>query len=381
MPRPRKWPPTIHHNKANDVDRIRLYDANGEAYWENLGKHGSPEVKQNYRRILQSYDLEQPKKIETGQVESVMELAAAYLEEVVPKIEPTTATNIRYAFGVLLEIHADTKIEEFGSMALKQVRDRMLNIRKWEGRQTNRQINRIRAGWKWAASMEMIPEESYARLMLLEPLRRSDYSGIRWYEEVEAVSNETVEATLPFMPRIVADMVRLQLLSGARPGEVIQVRPCDVERPGLTVEGIDIWIFQPEKNKKKHRGKRRTIPIGPKAQVILLPYLDRDPEAYCFSPREVMLELGKKVNPKSKRCPGVKYLRTSYTHAIAVACKRAKVPSWHPHQLRHSAATLAHEEMDLDHAQAVLGHDSPDATKIYSHAQLLKAAKAIAKLG
>jgi hypothetical protein len=37
---------------------------------------------------------------------------------------------------------------------------------------------------------------------------------------VRPVDDEVVEATLPYLPEIVADMVRLQRLTGARPGEV-----------------------------------------------------------------------------------------------------------------------------------------------------------------
>src|SRR5690606_39062512 len=57
-------------------------------------------------------------------------------------------------------------------------------------------------------------------------------------------------------------------------------RPCDLDRSG------DVWSYSPKHHKTEHHGKRRVVYIGPRAQEIVLPYLLRDAEAYCFSPAE-----------------------------------------------------------------------------------------------
>jgi hypothetical protein len=51
------------------------------------------------------------------------------------------------------------------------------------------------------------------------------------------VSVAHVEATLPFMPPMVHDMVTLQRLTGARPGEVCRVRPLDLDMSNLSCCG------------------------------------------------------------------------------------------------------------------------------------------------
>jgi integrase len=75
------------------------------------------------------------------------------------------------------------------------------------------------------------------------------------------------------------------------------------------------------------------------------------------------------------------YTTTSYRRAIACACKRAGVPQWFPHQLRHSAATRLRKEFGLDAARAVLGHSSPVVTEVYAELDSAKAAEVMAKIG
>ncbi len=58
------------------------------------------------------------------------------------------------------------------------------------------------------------------------------------------------------------------------------MRPNDIDRSGPT------WVFIPERHKTEHHGKSRFIVIGPRAQQILAPYLERDPMDYCFMVEE-----------------------------------------------------------------------------------------------
>jgi len=46
---------------------------------------------------------------------------------------------------------------------------------------------------------------------------------------VAPVADQVVQATLPYLPEVVADMVRLQRLTGCRPAEVCILRPCDMD--------------------------------------------------------------------------------------------------------------------------------------------------------
>jgi integrase len=104
-----------------------------------------------------------------------------------------------------------------------------------------------------------------------------DRTVAREPRRVLPVPDDVVDATLPHVPSIVADMVRFQRLTGCRPGEVCQIRPCDVDRSG------EVWQYRPKSHKTEHHGRERIIYIGPQAQAVLLPYLLIDSQAHCFS--------------------------------------------------------------------------------------------------
>ena len=89
-----------------------------------------------------------------------------------------------------------------------------------------------------------------------------------------------MELTLPYVSPQVSAMIRLQLLTGMRPGETLCMMPRDIDHSG------DIWIYEPEKHKNRWRGHRRLIPLGPQAQELIAPFLDRPVSEYLFSPAE-----------------------------------------------------------------------------------------------
>jgi integrase len=193
---------------------------------------------------------------------------------------------------------------------------------------------------------------------------------------VRPVSEELVAKTLPLLNRHVRAMVELQRLTGARSGEITRMRGCDLERSG------PVWIYRPWSHKNAYRGHAREIYLGPKAQAILQDFLLADPEAYLFSPKAATAERYAVLRQRRKsqltpseqnrrkaqpqRQPGAYYPVRSYCHAIGKACQKAGLPRWHPHQLRHSAATQLRKEFGVEVARIILGHRSLAATEIYS---------------
>jgi integrase len=137
------------------------------------------------------------------------------------------------------------------------------------------------------------------------------------------------------------------------------MRFCDIERTG------DVWKYTPFTHKTKKRGHIRELPIGPRAQQILLPYLDR-----CESSEQF-------VFPRKKgKCYWI-----PYNNAIKAACKRAGVPRWTPNQLRHAGGTEVRDKFGLEYAQAVLGHANAKTTEIYAKVSFEKAAKVAREIG
>jgi len=84
---------------------------------------------------------------------------------------------------------------------------------------------------------------------------------------VKPVEDEIIDTTIPQLPRVVADMVRVHRLLGCRPGEVCRMRPCDINSRG------EIWEHRPFKHKTDWRDEdlENVYQIGPQAQAILRP--------------------------------------------------------------------------------------------------------------
>jgi integrase len=308
--------------------------------------------------------------------------------------------NLRDALKPLKRLYSQTAAADFGPLALRALQDEL--IRAGLSRNViNYRVNRIRRVFKWAVSFDLVPAAIHQALQAVPGLRRGRCKA-RETEKVKPVSVEHVQAALPFMPDPVAAMVRVQLLTACRAGEVMIMRAAD-----LTTTG-DIWTYRPHKHKNKHRGLERVIYLGSQAQAVIKPFLKTDLHAYLFSPREYVeslharraalrktrrtpSEVKKSRKRQPRRAPGIRYNRRSYRLAVIRAvdkanARRAKeglppVPRWSPLQLRHTAATLIRAKYGVEAAKTVLGHTKVETTEIYAEQDAAKARRIIAEIG
>ena len=102
------------------------------------------------------------------------------------------------------------------------------------------------------------------------------------------------------------------------------------------------------------------------------------------------------LKDKPSRMPGEHYTVSAYGHAVTKAIKKAFRPEgmsdtefatwkppqhWHPHQLRHNAATFLRKEFGLETARIILGHRSAAITEVYAELDQQKALEAIVRVG
>ena len=254
-----------------------------------LGAYGSTASRQEYARLIAE------RYRPGGQVQekqpageypdlSINELFVRYLDFATKYYAkggvPTgEGENVKYAMRSVRALYEHERASEFGPLALKAVRQYMIDQQKLSRGVINSRINRIRRIFKWAVSEQLIPPSVLEGLRAVDGLRRGR-GNVRETEPVGPVADHWVDATLPFLPPQVADMVRLARITMMRPGDVVIMRPCDIDRQG------DVWIYRPAVHKTQYRGHQRSIPLGPKAQQIISPYLNRALNAYMFSPKE-----------------------------------------------------------------------------------------------
>lgn len=414
--------PSYRKRKDRNQALVTLTDAvtkRRRDYW--LGEYGTPESRERYHRLIAEWEANgrrlphlQEAEGTADQGMTVAELIAEYWRWASSYYNKRYADPLKVVLRLLRRYFGHTPASAFGPKKLRMLRETMIHgdptsdppRKPWSRRTINLAVGRIRHLFKWAASHELVPVSVYQSLCTVEPLRRGR-SAARETEPVRPVPEELLQATLPHLSRPVRALVELQLLTGARPGELLGLRPCDIEFD----EETGIWTYRPESHKNAFRGKERVIYFGPRAQQILRPFLsDRPTSAYCFSPaeadaerrarlheqRKTPLSCGNRpetnVRDDPKRKPGDRYTTDSYRRAIEYACEKAFPPParlarregetktawlkrlrpkqkeelaewrrahrWHPHQLRHNAATLIRRQFGLEAAQLALGHAS-----------------------
>jgi len=415
------------------VPKYRLHKGSGQALVQirgeriYLGKYGSEESQEKYRRLIAEFLAGRDLSSSPAQPAScpdltINELILAYYKYAqsyyVKDGRPTREVgNIRATMRRLRAMCGRTVAKDFGPRDFKLLRESLIHeglSRTYIGDC----MGRIKRMFRWAASEELLPVSTYQALQTVDGLRKGR-TAARETAPVLPVDNAIVEATLPHLPTVVADMVRFQRATGCRPGEVCILRPCDVDTSGL------VWAYRPESHKTEHHGRERVIFIGPQAQSVLRPYLLRAESAYCFSPteserqrreqahrqRKTPLSCGNRpgsnCKSKRKRTAGERYNKDSYRRAIHRACDRAFPPTgelaqregetkkqwrsrlnpeqreqlkawqaehrWSPNQLRHAAATEIRRRYGLEAAQVTLGHASANVSQIYAERDMAKA--------
>ncbi len=388
-----------HKNGQAFIKTVRLNDGN-ELY---LGKIGSPESIDLYQQCLrQLRQLDQKLQGDSRFVakdgpHTVLTMVAAYMSHAKTYYMTTDGLSqeyqeLVYALQPLLDLFGGVMADDLEPRHLVAVQDWMIeqNISR---RLINGRVGRIKRAIRWSSKTGVVRAALFHELLCVDGLR-AGRTRARETEPVKPVDAEVVKATLPWMTSVSRAMVQVHYLCGMRSQDVANMRPMDIDRSG------EVWLYRPAKFKTKHLGYKRVIAIPPIAQKLLLPFLDRAPDAYVFSPREAlrckhdaMRKESTRKTPvypselrarakraetkvrKTTRVVGTRYNRVSYRQAITNAIRKAKrkgvtIPHWHPHQLRHAIVTFISNQLGPREAQYYAGHKRMETTKIYDSMQV-----------
>lgn len=269
---------------AHRIPGLKLHKPSGNAYVRldgrmvYCGRHGSAESQTRYERAVAECLGRDRTPAAAGPSPIVAEVLSAFMRHAMayyrsPTGEPTgKARNFADAIKPLHRLYDDLPAKDFTAGELKAVRGAM--VADGLARKTiNTRVNRLRRIWKWAAAEGMVPASVYVELQTLDPLRRNRTEA-REAPRVVPVAEERVRATLPHLPRPVAAMVELQLLTGCRVGEVLAMRGGEIDRT------VEPWEYRPGSHKNDHRGdgRNRVTPPGPRARAILGPFMGCEPD-------------------------------------------------------------------------------------------------------
>ena len=308
MARRKKGQPPSYRLHKQSGQAIVSLPLGGKRYRDILlGPYDSEESRREYARVLLELSaaggLASPPK--TGvhfRDLSVSEVCLRFWRhaEVYYRLVDGSASDelhtFRYSLDPLLRLYGNTDANRFGPVALKALRQQMIDGGKLCRRTINQRIDHIKRVFKWAVSEELVPPAVYEGMKSVAGLRKG-HAGTYDRPKVKPVPNESVEAVLPLLPPQVAAMVQLQRLMGTRPGEICKIRGRDIDRSG------DVWWYRINPNAISKDGMvsvhktanksspnddsiEKQYPIGPKAQAILEPWLRSDPDEYLFQPKE-----------------------------------------------------------------------------------------------
>lgn len=378
-----------------------------------LGRYGSQASQEKYDRLILEWAANgRSLPPEPDQELTLVEIAASYKRHAAAYYRKNGKQTDTYhaicrTLQLVCSLYGRTPAAEFSPRAVKSLLHHMIG-KGWSRKFINENLATIKRWLKWAVAEELIPVQVQQAVEAVTGLRKGR-SAARETGPVQPVDDATVERTLPYLGPVVAAMVRIQRLTAMRPSEVCLMRPCDIDRSG------EVWVYTPSEHKTEHHDINRRVAIGRKAQEVLQPFLDREPDAYCFSPsqseqmrreakhasRKTPLSCGNKpgTNRKTqpKRTPRDCYDKDSYRRAIHRACDLAfPVPAglsaadarkwqsdhrWAPNRLRHTAATEVRKLFGLEAAQVVLGHQQASITQVYAERDLNRALEVAAQIG
>lgn len=364
-----------------------------------LGNANNPATVQVYARLCAELAVGGGELLAGPEQITIEELCAAYWEHALtyyrnPDGTPTSSVDeIRQAFRPLREIYGGLPAKSFGPMALKAVRE--THVQRGLSRSTaNARTEVIKRAFKWAVENEIISPTVWHGLQAVGGLKRGRCNA-RETVPVRPVPIEHVYLVKDHVSRQVWAMIQLQLHSGARPGEVIRLRPVDIDTSGT------VWTARLKEHKTAYRGRERVLCFGPKCQAILREFMqDRPLHRPIFSPKEAererhnACEIHRRPNQKPNPRKTERQLRDTYdTNTYRRPIERAietinedreegkKIPNWTPNQLRHNFATVVRRAHGLDAAQVVLGHANANITQVYAEVDNSRAVAIAAELG
>ena len=395
------------------VPSYRLHKPSGQARviinrkHHYLGKYGTPESLEKYHRLVAEHIRAPADSAPTAHATtlesspSIEELILGYWQfaesyHVRNGKRSDRWYHIRLALRPLRKLYGNTPAHEFGPRKLKNVREEMIADGLNDGRGLNRKyindhVGIIKRVFRWAVGEELVPVQVYQALETVESIHKGRDPRLSESRKIKPAPQKHVRTVLDVVSPQIRTMIELQLSTGMRPDEVTIMRPCDIDDTG------DVWTYVPESHKMAHKDLDRVILLGPKAQRILQPWLDREPDAYLFSPREVSEDalarrrkntgIVRGPTPCSTkeatyaRMPRDHYDDETYCQAVQRACKKAGVPKWTPGQLRHNAGTTIRHKYGLEAARLILGHRSASTTEIYAEKDMNEAVRIVKDLG
>ena len=344
MGRKRNIVPTHREHKTLGRSFIEW---NGQIFYTGLS--GTIEAAESYAKMVSNIlSVGEPCPNAAVDVRpSVAKISAKYLEHV-KREKPPDSDEDKAVGRVVKDLSLfDYAAEKFSPGRLSEL------IQMWVDKRLalttiNKKHNYVLNIFRWAAQMDLVTPTVWSALLTVRKIKPGRTSA-KQPKKVKPVACEVVESILDHCQPRIAAVLRMQLYTGMRCGEVLR----------MTMAEIHGNIYSPYKHKNRWRNKDRTVHLGPRAMALINEWKTDDPYKRLFTDMS----------------------SDYYGRWVKIACKRAKVPHFTSHQIRHYHATMVRAKFGLDAAQAALGHSSARTTEIYAEVSTTLAKKVSEDIG
>jgi integrase len=279
---------------------------------------------------------------------TMSDLAALYIEQHLPTKRPAPAKTDRYAIERLI-------LPAIGQLKVAEVsRADITKIHRQLSEQTPYRANRILALLSVMFSLAINQGWIDRNRNPVTGLKRNQETARERYLTDDELSR-LLSALADHHDQAAADAIRLLMLTGARRGEVLSMRWCDVDFDAGR------WSKPAHTTKQK---KTHHVPLSAPALSILARRQQMSTSTFVFPGRD-----------------GRGY-RVDLKKPWSSICRQAGIDGLRLHDLRHSyASTLASAGLSLPIIGALLGHSQAATTQRYSHLIDEALRKATAKVG
>ena len=371
------------------------------------GRWGSADADARYRQLCAEFYTGSVSVNVADESESITiaVLCAKFLKHKIDKnVDDRDGCKYKIVIKLMLKVYPELPTAKFNATAFRHVRQQFIEYGKspkqwvvnkseeggyyrtlppWSRSYVNTLAKQVREIFHWGVSWDLAPPEVIQKIDSVPGLRRDDVPDyIDETDPVTAVPDEVVIATLPYMPPMIADMVKIQRAACMRPSELCNLKVQDVINAGI------IGTVTTEKHKTARFGVLRHIAFSAhEIEILKRRSVGKKPDEFIFSPKESekerleILRASRKTKVQPSQVNRAKdnfnrfndyYKVTSYYRAIVRAQEKARkagvsIPNWFPYQMRHAAVTETSLRHGREIASLQAGHLNIKTTEIYDH--------------
>ncbi|HZN37551.1 MAG TPA: tyrosine-type recombinase/integrase [Planctomycetota bacterium] len=366
--------------------RVRL---NGKTHY--LGVWGTPASHKRYAELLEEWNENGrepigPRAITANEaILTVRELSAQYQAWIVAtgrflkhRKETSRRRLTRRVLTLFEEFAGAVPVRRLKEALLVHWRDRIEADYPDHVRKTiNRWVWLVKDMLRWGESRGLVPKPVWLDCASLSNLKPGQCSGRPEHGKRarRAVPVEDIELVAAHCCSQVAAMMRLQLKTSMRPGDVCLMRWADINKNGPN----GTWIYTVEGAKTEHLGHVTRYLLGKEAQAILerFPAL---PKAFIFSPAKRMADrhaAGRRRKQPMRRRFNDRWNTVAYRLHVKIAAAKAGVEDFTNHELRHTAVTRVVNEAGIAAASAAANHKNIATTSRYYHSSAAEQVRAV----